>query len=427
MKIQYASEPLRITDNEYWLSEKRETLYWLDNYGPKAHLKLWVRDQRDLTAEENLDMLWVSNEPKPEEEISGLLQSQIDSGRVIRINTAHKDYPEWIEQTRNRHSEEEYFAAGEYVGGHKSKLKRINILGLGDVGSTMALALCLYGKGTISEIGIFDLDENRMSRWEQELNQIAEPLQDGIPKVKPITMEELFDCDVFAFTASVGVPPISITEGDVRVVQFKGNSELVAKYAQMAVERHYKGIFAVVSDPVDQLCRHAYQASNQDAQGHWHGKGLAPEQIRGYGLGVMNGRAAYFAKEEGKEFNPNGRVYGPHGKGLVVANDWAKGSFDSIISEKWTEQTITANLKMRAIGHKPYIAPAVASGAISLVKTLRGEPHYSCVSFNGFYYGCLNQNVGGMDVIERLDSDLALIARIKSSAEELDAQWQSLQ
>lgn len=427
MKIQYASEPLRLTDNEYWLSEKRETLYWLDNYGPKAHLKLWVRDQRDLTAEENLDMLWTAEEPSVEESVSGLLKSQIDAGRVIRINKNHKDYPEWIEQQRNRHSEEEYFAAGEYVGGHKEKPKRINILGLGDVGSTMALALCLYGKGTVSEIGIFDLDENRMSRWEQELNQIAEPLQDGLPKVKPITLEALFDCDVFAFTASVGVPPVSITEGDVRVVQFKGNSELVARYARMAVEKQFKGIFAVVSDPVDQLCRHAYHSSNQNDEGIWHGKGLAPEQIRGYGLGVMNGRAAYFAKEDGHDFNPNGRVYGPHGKGLVVANHWAQGHFNPEVSEEWTEATITANLKMRAIGHKPYIAPAVASGAISLVKTLKGEMHYSCISFNGFYYGCLNQRVGGMDVVERLDSDPALIARIKSSAEELDAQWESLQ
>lgn len=424
MRIQYASEPFRMTENEYWLGEKRETLYWLDHYGSSAHLKLWVRDVRDLTAPQTLDLLWPSVETQ--EALSPLLISQIQSGRVIRINMDHKAFPEWLENAKKIRTHEEYFTAGEYVGGEKRSLKRINILGLGDVGSTMALALCLYGKETVSEIGIFDLDENRVSRWEQELNQIAEPLQDGLPKVKPITAEELFDCDLFAFTASVGVPPVSVTEGDVRVVQFAGNAKLVGLYAQMAVERDFKGIFAVVSDPVDQLCRHAFESSNRDSEGSWHGRGLMPEQVRGYGLGVMNGRAAYFAKADGCDFSLSGRVYGPHGKGLVVANNWKRDGYDPQLSEKWTEETITANLKMRAIGHKPFIAPAVASGAISLVKTLRGESHYSCVSFNGFYYGCLNQRVGDMDVIERLESSPVLIERIKESARELDAQWQSL-
>lgn len=424
MRIQYATEPFRMSEKEYWQGEKRETLYWLDNYGAKSHLKMWVRDESDLYATESLALLWSCKSER--EEISPMLLRLISEGRVFRINTAHKDFPHWIEQTRNRFESDEFFASGEYVGGVKSVKKRINVLGLGDVGSTMALALCLYGKGVISEIGIFDLDENRIQRWEQELNQIAEPLEDGLPKVKPIGIDELFDCDLFAFTASVGVPPISVTEGDVRVVQFKGNSELVAQYAKMAVERDYKGIFAIVSDPVDQLCRHALEATNQDGENKWSGKGLAPEQIRGYGLGVMNGRAAYYAKKDERPFSTMGRVYGPHGKGLVVANDWREGYYDEVLSEKWTEQTITANLQMRTIGYKPYIAPAVASGAISLVKTLSGEKHYSCISFNGFYYGCLNQRIEGMDIPERLESATQLKDRIRSSAEELELQWKSL-
>lgn len=424
MIIQYAKEPLKISDKEYWIREKRETIYWLDDYGPKAHLKMPVRDERDLTAMETIDFLWENSSSTLD--IPPILREQIHAGRIFRINTAHKNFERWLYWMNVKMGEDEHFTAGEYIGSHIEKKKKLNILGLGDVGSTMALALCLYGKEAISEIGIFDLDANRVSRWEQELNQIAEPLCDGLPKVKPIGIEKIFDCDVFAFTASVGVPPVTVTEGDVRVVQFQGNAKLVGHYAQMAVDKGFQGIFAIVSDPVDQLCRHALESSNRDADGNWHGRGLAPEQIRGYGLGVMNGRAAYYAEKDGKTFSNYGRVYGPHGKGLVVANDWRTGLYDEVLSEKWTEETITANLQMRAIGHKPYIAPAVSSGAIALTKTLLGKKHYSCVSFDGFYYGCLNQHVAGMDLIERLDSDPGLIGKIKKSAEELEMQWQTL-
>lgn len=401
-------------------SENLEPLYWLENYGEKAKLKTPVRDFRDLFAKESIEFLWPSSEAQKEmdltlyEETHSHIMDRIQKGQVYRINTAHKNFQEWLSNSGNTNNLE------------NSPKKKVNILGLGDVGSTMALALCLYGKGSISEIGLYDLDPHRVKRWELELNQIAEPLQDELPKVHPIALEELFDCDLFAFTASVGVPPVTVTEGDVRLVQFAGNSKLVEQYAQMAIEANYKGIFAIVSDPVDQLCRHAYESSNTSKDGVWHGRGLIPEQIRGYGLGVMNGRAAYYAKGDGFEFNPEGRVYGPHGKGLVVANDWREGFFNPVYSEKWTEETMTANLKMREIGYKPYIAPAVASGAISIVKTLTGEKHYSCISFDGFYYGCLNQYLNGMDLPERLDSAPELVAKIKASAEEMETQWQKL-
>ena len=52
-----------------------------------------------------------------------------------------------------------------------------------------------------------------------------------------------------------------------------------------------------MSDPVDPLAKAAYLASNTDKNGVFDQKGLRPEQIQGYGLGVMNARAAYYAKE----------------------------------------------------------------------------------------------------------------------------------
>lgn len=373
--------------------------------GSKARLMNKVSHLGQLTDKELVSQLWrekdtLANYPS----IDRLMTEE----KLYVVNIEHENYADWQECI-------------EDTGANKFK---VNILGLGDVGSTMALAMCLYGKGVISEIGIFDLSEERQQRWEMELNQIAEPLLDDLPKVRVIGNEELFDCDLFAFTASVGVPPLTVKSGDVRAVQFEGNSKLVEKFVRQAIDCQYKGIFAVVSDPVDQLCRYAFESGVSYA----HEKALkplCPEQIKGYGLGVMNGRANYYANEVGISYQPYGRVYGPHGQGLVVANDYRASSYDQQISEILTEKTITANLAMRALGHKPYVAPAVASGAIAITKTLKGDWHYSCVSFDGFYYGCLNKVVEGNVEIETLQLASPLKRKIEASVNAQEAQWQS--
>ena len=51
----------------------------------------------------------------------------------------------------------------------------------------------------------------------------------------------------------------------------------------------------MVSDPVDPLCKAAFLASSKNEQGELDYMGLAPEQVKGYGLGVMNARALFYA------------------------------------------------------------------------------------------------------------------------------------
>ena len=179
--------------------------------------------------------------------------------------------------------------------------------------------------------------------------------------------EDLFDCDMFVFCASKAVPPIG-AGGDVRMVQLAANSKIVSYYGRLAGEKNYKGIFAVVSDPVDPLCKAALLAS-----------GLQPGQVRGYGLGVMNKRAEYYARGDRRfeSYLTEGRAFGPHGGDLVIANSIE--NYDDEVSRELTALTVAANLKVRELGFKPYIAPALSSGAISLLLTLRGEWNYSSV------------------------------------------------
>ena len=273
-----------------------------------------------------------------------------------------------------------------------TKKKRVNMLAIGDVGSTLLTGLKLLGGDVIESIGICDLSEQITARWEFEMGQISLPwVYDSMPEVHVVTPENLFDCDMFVFVASKGIPPVGSGIKDVRMYQFENNAKIVKHYAQMARKQGFKGLWCAVSDPVDPLAKTAYLESNKDENGNWDGKGLRPEQVQGFGLGVMNARAAYYAKRDDRfaDFLTEGRSFGPHGTGLTIANSIE--NYDDALSQELTHLTVTANLKMREIGFKPYVAPAMSSGALSLLLTLRGEWHCGSVFLDGIFMGVKNR------------------------------------
>jgi len=274
----------------------------------------------------------------------------------------------------------------------KAGKKRVNILAIGDVGSTLLTGLKLMGGDVISSIGICDLSEQITARWEFEMGQIALPWQyDAFPEVEVVKPGQLFDCDMFVFVASKGIPPVGSQVKDVRMYQFENNAGIVRHYAQLARKARFQGLWCAVSDPVDPLAKTAYLESNRDENGNWDGNGLRPEQVQGFGLGVMNARAAYFAKRDPRlaSFLSEGRSFGPHGTGLTIAN--SIDNYDESLSQELTHLTVTANLKMREIGFKPYVAPALSSGALSLLLTLQGQWHCGSVFLDGIYMGVKNR------------------------------------
>lgn len=299
--------------------------------------------------------------------------------------------------------------------------KRVNILGLGDVGGTLLTGLRLLGGDVLSGIGIYGGSEATDRRYEFEMNQIAYPWDyDRLPEVEIIGKEELFDCDAFVFCASKSVPAIGDAVADVRMAQYEANREIIKEYALQAAEKGFKGLFAVVSDPVDPLCRAAYVESNGNESGAAGKKGLRPWQIQGYGLGVMNSRAAYYAKrdERFRSFLTEGRAFGPHGRDLVIANSIEH--YDDALSKELTGLAVEANLRVRETGHKPYIAPALSSGAISLLLTLRGEWHYSSTCLGGVFLGSRNRMTEAGVELESLPLPEALFRRIEHAYRELE-------
>ena len=75
---------------------------------------------------------------------------------------------------------------------------------------------------------------------------------------------------------------------------------------------------------------------------------------------------------------------------------------------------------MREIGFKPYVAPALSSGALSLLLTLRGEWHCGSVFLDGVYMGVKNRYTpAGIETELLPHIPDSLFAHIRDAAEHL--------
>ena len=360
-----------------------------------------VTDPAQLTEREGVASLCAAPGP---EGLPRELTNAIRAGRVRAVNLAHPRFEELMAPLP------------------RPEKVRVNLLALGDVGSTLLLGLRLMGGDVISSIGICDLREGVAQRWEFELNQIQLPgPYDALPPVEIVSPEQLFDGDVFLFCASRFVPDTAVKTGDVRMAQYRLNRELVALYAQKARQARYRGLFCVVSDPVDPLCRAVLTESNRAPSGEMDYQGLFSHQVRGFGLGVMNARAAYYARKDPRfaSFLTEGRSFGPHGEDLVIANSIDR--YDDGLSRLLTERTVHANLQMREMGFKPYVAPALSSGALSLLLCLRGQWHCSSTYLDGVFMGARNRVLPTGTELERLPLPQALRDRLQTTMDRLRA------
>lgn len=360
-----------------------------------------VTDPAQLTEREGVASLCAAPGP---EGLPRELTNAIRTGRVRAVNLAHPRFEELMAPLP------------------RPEKVRVNLLALGDVGSTLLMGLRLMGGDVISSIGICDLREGVAQRWEFELNQIQLPgPYDALPPVEIVSPEQLFDGDVFLFCASRFVPDTAVKTGDVRMAQYRLNRELAALYAQKARQARYRGLFCVVSDPVDPLCRAVLTESNRAPSGEMDFQGLFSHQVRGFGLGVMNARAAYYARKDPRfaSFLTEGRSFGPHGEDLVIANSIR--NYDDALSRRLTEQAVRANLRMRELGFKPYIAPALSSGALSLLLCLRGRWHCSSTYLDGVFMGARNRVLPTGTELERLPLPQALQDRLQTTMDRLRA------
>lgn len=390
----------KITEQE--IQNKEGIIYFLNQLPPLNSRRSFSVSNPSLLflKEEGLNLL-KSNKEDYTSSVSDWILNKIKNNELTSINTNYQNWMEVLEKPL------------------KKKWK-VNLIALGDVGSNVLIGLRLLGGECISEIGIYDRNINRLKRWEYELNQIRRPFDElSFPKVVPVLEEDLFDCDMFIFCASKGIPPVGSQVVDVRMAQFESNSKIISQYAKMARERNFKGIFAVVSDPVDLLCKVAFLESNKNEEDELDFLGLSSDQIIGYGLGVMNGRACFYAEQslDMIHYIEEGRVFGPHGEGLIVAD--SINNYNPKISDYLTEKTINSNKEVRAFGYKPFVAPSLSSGALSLIATIKGEFFYGSTYMKEVYMGSKCRLLQSGIEVEQLDLPKNLLIKLEETYEKL--------
>lgn len=134
------------------------------------------------------------------------------------------------------------------------------------MGGTALLALKLLGH-EFSRIQIFDPNKAQCARYELELNQVLSPDGQPLPEIVICEEKDLFACDLFAFTASRGVPGLDTAVKDVRMAQYEANRAMVGAYARMARSTGFTGLFCQISDPVDHLSRSVFCKAIRTGQG----------------------------------------------------------------------------------------------------------------------------------------------------------------
>ena len=391
-----------ISIDEDWCKNYHGKIFVLTSMDCNISRRSFIVSNKDLLFLEEEDLNLLKSSSRNNIIIPEWLETAIKEKRVISLNS---NYPNFLDA----------------ITYSSPKKWRVNVVGLGDVGATLLTGLRLLGHDVISTLGIYDKDSKKIHRLNFELSQIlsCDGKENNI-SIVPLKEEDLFNCDMFVFCVSVGIPPVGKEQEDVRLVQFTGNRNVLKVYGQMARKAKFKGIFAVVSDPVDLLCKSLFEDSNKNENGILDFQGLAPEQIRGYGLGVMNARAAYYSnlREDTKNYLQEGRAFGPHGEGLIIANSIE--NFNEEASDFLTEKTKTANLEVRAVGFKPYIAPALSSGALSIIDTIKGNYHYSSNFIGGTYMGCKNRFLNNCTENEILNIPKKLMTKLENTYELLN-------
>ena len=386
--------------NENTAKEIEGTAYFLGHLNPLKSRDSFVVSDSSMffMKEETVDFL---NTSKDSPHILSWITKKLESNEIVYVNTAYNNWE-------------------SLIGKPPKEKWNVNVIAVGDVGSTLLIGLNLLGKGVIDKIGIYDRTLNNQKRWESEMNQIVFPFDyEDYPEVEIITEKQICDCDMIIFCAAKGYNFDENTQ-DVRMVQFEKNAEIITQYSKLVRDANFKGIFAVVSDPVDLLCKKVLIESNTNENGTYDNNGLFPSQIIGYGLGVMNGRAIYHAKKNPAfaSYITEGRAYGPHGAGLIIAN--SIDDYDASISNELTQLAYEANLEVRAFGYKPYVAPALSSGAISILATLRGDWNYSSTFLGGIFMGAKNRYINNAFELEQLDLPDVLVKKLRTTFSNLE-------
>jgi hypothetical protein len=215
----------RVSESE--AKKNKEIIYALTQINPLKSRRYFSITDPSLAFFKKEGIHLLQKSKKIDYDLPLWLKERIKEKRVSALNT---EYPNWQDMIN-------YKVPSRW---------KVNIVGLGDVGGALLTGLRLLGGSCIESIGIYDKNIKAIKRWELEANQIFCPFTaQKFPEVYQLREENIFNCDMFIFCATVGVPSLGEEQEDVRMKQFEGNSKIISDYARKARKKSFKGIFAI--------------------------------------------------------------------------------------------------------------------------------------------------------------------------------------
>ncbi len=178
---------------------------------------------------------------------------------------------------------------------------KITIIGAGQVGSSVAYALCL--KGIATEIVLIDIDEKRAAGEAMDIRQ-------GTPYMAPVnihsgTYEDAKNSDIVIITSGVGRKP-----GQSRLDLAQINVNIFKSIIPQITKACPDSIYVLVANPVDILTYQLVKSSNIPAN-HIIGTGTLLDTARlrtkiadEYGIGQTNLHAYVFGEHGDSSFVP---------------------------------------------------------------------------------------------------------------------------
>ncbi|MDO4912405.1 MAG: NAD(P)-binding domain-containing protein [Lactobacillus sp.] len=250
-------------------------------------------------------------------------------------------------------------------------MRKIGIIGLGNVGATVAYTL--LAKGEADHLVLIDLNEQKA---EAEYNDLS----DALPRVNKHVQITLNDWDALKdaeiVVTAVGKITATAETGD-RLAELKINAKNAYAIGEKLQDLDFKGIILNISNPCDVITRILQEAS-----------ALPAEQVFGTGTFLDTARFQRFVGEK-LEIAPKsvlGFVLGEHGSTEFVA--WSTVRANNLIASQLFDEDEMQDIEkapekdaMSIAKGKGYTSYAIASTCVRLIEAIESDEHlYAPVS-----------------------------------------------
>jgi L-lactate dehydrogenase len=268
--------------------------------------------------------------------------------------------------------------------------RKIGIIGLGHVGSTVAHQLII--EGLIDDLVLIDINEDKVNADALDFQDAAANLNSHV-NIIVNSYEALKDADIII--SAIGNIKLSANESNDRFAELPFTAAAVNEIAPKIKESGFNGIIVAISNPVDVITS-MYQELT----------GLPKKHVIGTGTLLDSSR---MKRAVGRELNIDSRSVsgynlGEHGNSQFVA--WStvralgKPISELADSEKLNElETESISGGHRVFWGKGYTNYGISAAAVRLVKAILNDAHEELPVSN--YYELLKTYLGYPAIVGR--------------------------